>query len=197
MKVLVLAENPRHDQYILKPVIERVFSDLGRSARVDVLHDPRLDSASRVLDSAILGDIVQENPMEDLFVLVVDRDCDREHNASKAAQRESDFAGKLLACVAIEEVEVWMLALHRDAILEKGGRVAWTEVRADCDPKERFAVPLLEQRGWSTGPGKGRKRAMRELGSSWRGLLDVCDEVRELKEKIDRWLCTTRRLPAP
>ena len=32
-----------------------------------------------------------------------------------------------------------------------------------------------------------RERAMRELGRNWRGFLDVCGEVRELKDAIARW----------
>ncbi len=93
--------------------------------------------------------------------------------------REAEHPGRLLACLAVEEVEVWMLALHRDAL---GGR--WPEVRADCDPKERYADPFLREKGWLTEVGHGRKRAMRELPSRWGSLLSVCPELAELRERL-------------
>jgi hypothetical protein len=55
VKVLVVPEDPSLDQYILKPVVERIFSDLGRSPRVAVLSNPRLRGVSQALDSAILA----------------------------------------------------------------------------------------------------------------------------------------------
>jgi hypothetical protein len=36
--------------------------------------------------------------------------------------------------------------------------------------------------------GKGRKRAMRDLGAGFRGLLKVCPELAELKTAIQAWL---------
>lgn len=75
-----------------------------------------------------------------------------------------------------------MLALHR-AELSAG----WQEVRAECDPKERFAEPFLQSKGWG-GPGGGRKRAMRDLGQGWTGLLAVCPELSELKQRVAAWL---------
>ena len=76
-----------------------------------------------------------------------------------------------------------MLALHRQEL-----RVPWSEVRAHRDPKEAYAEPFLRQKKWNVGPGGGRKRAMRELGRSWSGLLQVCPELTELKDRIAAWL---------
>lgn len=129
-----------------------------------------------------MAGIVRDNPMEDLFILMVDRDCDRLGNTTKAATRVEEHPGRVLACLACEEVEVWMLALHRKQI-----GVPWTTVRGECDPKERFADPFIASRGWAALVGRGRKRAMRELGASWQGLLQVCPELRELHERIGTW----------
>ena len=179
MKVLIIVEDPTLDQYIAKPVIEQLFDDLGRKARVDVLTDPHLRGIDQALDPQIVREIVADNPMEDLFVLLVDRDCNRFHSEQRAAEREGDHAGKLVFGLALQELEVWMLALHRDELRE-----SWNEVREHCDPKEAYAEPFLQAQGWSREVGKGRKRAMRSLATQWQGLLTVCPEVQALKAKI-------------
>jgi hypothetical protein len=37
LKVLVAPEDPTLDQYVLKPIVERLFADLGKTPRVLVL----------------------------------------------------------------------------------------------------------------------------------------------------------------
>lgn len=180
MKMLVIPEDPTFDQYILEPVVERLFQDLEIPARIDVLRDPHLRGVDEALAS--VGDIVAENPMVDLFLLIVDRDCDRQSNTARVARCQGEHAAKLIATCAREEVETWMLALHRKKL-----PVGWSEVRGECDPKERYAEPFLVQQGWSGGVGRGRKRAMRELGKSYRGLLKACPEISELRSRIADW----------
>ena len=87
MKVLIIPEDPTHDPHIIKPIIQALFDDLGRKAWVDVLREPRLRGTSDALDAATIAAIVAENEMIDLFLLVVDRDCNRDGNDSKAAAR--------------------------------------------------------------------------------------------------------------
>jgi hypothetical protein len=118
------------------------------------------------------------NPMIDLFLVLVDRDgvATREQVAEA---REAEHAGRLLVCLAIEEIEVWMLALHRPALGQR-----WPDVRAERDPKERYAEPFLEQRAPKGSKGRGRAWAMRELGQGYRGVLDVCEELKELRDRI-------------
>ena len=76
MKVLVIPEDFRNDQYILKPLFSRLFRELtGRSVRVEVCQDPLLGGVSEALKSDILADVVQQyDGMTDVFVLCVDRD---------------------------------------------------------------------------------------------------------------------------
>lgn len=182
MKVLIIPEDPTNDSFIIKPVIEAILADLGRRARVDMLRDPQLRGTSDALDTAMVKRIVEENPMEDLFVLVVDRDCNRKGTESKAQARATEHEGRLLACVARQEVEVWMLALHAEKI-ERPFR----EVREECDPKELFAEPLLDRLGPRVGPGAGRKAAMRALAGNIRSLMARCDELGGLRAQIDAW----------
>lgn len=179
MKVLIIPEDPTHDQYILKPIVERLFAQLGRSARIQVLWNPRLRSVEQALDPKNLEEIVDDHPMIDLFLVMVDRDGDQERRPAQARNRETTFEGRLLVCLAIEEVEVWMLALHRDAIAER-----WREIRSEPHPKERFADPFLEAHAPRPAPGGGRKWAMRELAGQWQGLLRLCEELAELERRI-------------
>lgn len=181
MKVLVIPEDQQLDQYILKPVLEMLFADLGLKARLSILPEPRLRGATAALDRDIVGGIVRDNPMEDLFLLIVDRDCNRTNHEALAKQRQLEHPKKLIACLAWQEVEVWMLALYKDRL-----GVSFTEVRAECDPKERFADPLLNELG-REGPGQGRKNAMRALRKKWQSLRGTCPELNELAATIDAW----------
>lgn len=183
MKVLVIPEDQALDQYVVKPIVEAMFEDLGLRARVDVLPEPRLRGASDALDKEVVATIVADNPMEDLFLLLVDRDCDREGNESRAAERQAEHEGRLVACVARQEVEVWLLALYA-----KDLGAAWKAVRAHCDPKEEWAEALLQKLDpGGVGPGRGRKKAMRALKGQFRALLSRCPELVELRDAVKAW----------
>ena len=186
MKVLIIPEDPALDQHILKPIVERIFKDLGKTARVEVLQNPRLRGVAQALDKKQVDDIVDNYSMHDLFLLMVDNDCDESH-ASLATQRVREHEGRLIACLAKEEVEVWMLALHRDYLKKELG-VGVREVREHCDPKEAFAEPFLRRLSGQPLLGGGRKKAMRAAEKSWRGLFSVCEELDQLKNDIQAWL---------
>jgi hypothetical protein len=191
MKVLVIPEDPTLDQHILRPVVERIFADLRTKARIEVLTEPHLRGIGQALDQQIIADIIADNRMINLFILAIDRDCDRFGNEAKALARVADHPTRLIACLAHQEVEVWPMALHRDAL-----GASWQEVREHCDPKERFWDPFVAKKGWIDQLGHGRKRAMRDLSGNWRGLLTVCPEIAELKDKIADWLRTRPESPA-
>lgn len=155
-------------------MVQRIFDDLQRRVRLDVLRDPHLRGIRDVTTQ--LQDIVADNTTVDLFVVVVDNDCGRENNQERI-RAAADGNPRIVTCCAMEEVEIWLLALHRERL------GSWQEVRADCDVKEHHAMPLLAVLDQG-GPGHGRKAAMRHLGQHWKGLLEVCGEVRELKDAI-------------
>jgi hypothetical protein len=187
LRVLVIPEDPTNDQHVLKPICERLFQELGRPARIDVLHDPHLRGVTEALDAEVVRSIVDENPMIQLFLLLVDRDGRPDRpagNTDRAATREREHAGKLLACLAIEEVEVWLLALHEDIDAN------WQDVRSEPDPKERFFDPFVTKKGWTGEVGGGRKKAMRVLAARWRRLLDRCSELADLEARLRSWLET-------
>jgi hypothetical protein len=189
VKVLVIPEDPRLDQYILKPIIERIFADLQKSPRVTVLSNPRLRGVAEALDAAILADIVATYPMNDLFLVLVDRDG-VEARQDLARVRETEHSGRLLVCLAIEEIEVWMLAIHSENL-----DVPWREVREEVHPKERFAHPFLAERAPKLDPGRGRAWAMRAIAGQWRGVLERCPELKELRRRIELQLSDGLRMP--
>ena len=187
LQVLVLSEDPTLDQHILKPIVEKLFDDLGRRARV-VVHEPprgRSRGVDKALDRQNLESIFEDFPFVRLFILLVDRDCHPTRTAAVEAIVQ-EHADRLVACLAVEEVEVWMLALHRADL-----GAPWTEVRKECHPKERFATPFLKKRGWTMELGRGRRRAMQDLGAQWAGLLQVCPDIARLRDELTVFLTKT------
>ena len=92
MNVLVIPEDFRKDQYILKPLFRRLFQDLGRpSARVAVCQDPLLGGIGEALKSERLVEIVERyDGMTDLFILCVDRDGEMHRRRRWSTRRRSD-----------------------------------------------------------------------------------------------------------
>jgi hypothetical protein len=128
VKVLVIPEDPMLDQYILKPVVERLFADLGLATLIEVLWNPRLRSVNQALDASVVRHIVDTYSMIDLFLLIVDRDAD-EHRTNRVRMRETEHPGRLLACLAVEEVEVWMLHSTATDCHHRGRRSAASVIR--------------------------------------------------------------------
>ena len=188
MKVMVIPEDPTHDQHILKPIVKRIFKDLNTSARIEVLQDPHLGSVSQALDKDILASILDQRRMFNLFLLMVDRDCELGRETQLKARLDEANAGAekvMLGCLAIEEIEVWALALHQG---ELGAR--WkSEVRKECHPKEVYFDPLVREKSWQESLGKGRAEAMKVLpGPNWRSLKSLCPELEKLQGEIAEWL---------
>ena len=155
MNVLVISEDSRNDQYILKPLFERLFRSIEKPhAHVQICCDPVLGGVGQALKSTRIGEIVdQYKGMTDIFILCVDRDGD-EGRRARLDDIEIGFGndGAFHAVNAWEEIETWVLAGLK---LPKGWR--WKDVRAEVHVKERYFGPLAGMRGVSDGPGGGRK----------------------------------------
>jgi hypothetical protein len=186
---MIIPEDSTLDRYVLQPIVQHIFEDLGRKAYVEVFQGSKVRGIDKALDPEFVAGIISDREaMFDLFLLLVDRDCNDgrrsgRNNVEMARQREAESRNRLLACLAEEEIEVWMLALHRDELDAR-----WSDVRQDCHPKEQYADVFLKKKGWLSTLGKGRKKAMEGLGSKWQGLLQVCPELDDLKQRIGLWL---------
>lgn len=191
MRVAILAEDFRNDQYILKPLCEAMMAALGRPAsKVVVITDPAFRGIGDVLRRDRLQRALDLNRgMFDLFLLIVDRDGDPKRQASISAVEtwasEQLGAGKcFLGAMAFQEVEVWALAAQR-------GSWKWAELRAEPHPKERYFVPFAEQRGLSDEPGGGRVTLGREAAKAYNRVRRLCPEdVAALEARVERFLRT-------
>ena len=76
MKVLVIPEDFRKDQYLLRPIIAAMLAQLGKQrAKVVVLTDPLLGGVERALNVSEIKSVIDRyQGMVDLFLLCVDRD---------------------------------------------------------------------------------------------------------------------------
>ena len=76
MNVVVIPEDFRNDQYILKPLFTRLFRSIGvPSVSVWVCNDPLLGGIGEALKFERLSEIVDRRQgWADIFILCVDRD---------------------------------------------------------------------------------------------------------------------------
>ena len=167
MKVLVIPEDFRNDQYILKPIFVRLFRSIGRpNAKIRICGDPLLGGVVEALKPDRISEIVEQyQGMIDIFILCVDRD-----GSKGRRQRLDEIESKLdtqqtfLAENAWEEIETWVLA----GVVNLPANWNWQTVRAEIHVKEVYFKPLVDQRNLSDAPGGGRKplaeEAARRIG---------------------------------
>ena len=76
MNVLIIPEDFRNDQFILKPLFEQLLCSMGKqNARVRVCQDPLLGGIGEAMKSERIAEIVERyDGITDIFVLCVDRD---------------------------------------------------------------------------------------------------------------------------
>lgn len=113
MNVLVIPEDFRKDQYILRPILEAMFTKLGKPAIVSVLMDPLIGGIDQALNRQLLQQVVEDNKWYvDLFLLCVDRDGEssRRHTLDDLEQHVNTLLGApkfMIAENAWQELEVW------------------------------------------------------------------------------------------
>ena len=174
MRVLVIPEDFRHDQYILKPLFKRLFSDMGKgNARIRVCQDPLLGGVGEALKSDRIQEVVdQHDGMTDIFILCVDRDgIPERRNRLNLIEAEFGSSRVFLAENAWEEIETWVLAG-----LELPARWSWAAVRAEIQVKEAYFDRLADQRGIADGLGGGRKVLGEEAARRISAIRQKCSE---------------------
>lgn len=155
MRALVVPEDFRNDQYVLKPLFIRLFKDLGwPRPKVDICTDPLLGGVNEALKSERIAEVVrQHGGMTDIFILCVDRDgvTGRRRRLDEIEKEFGSGDRAFLAENAWEEIETWALAG-----LDLPGKWRWREVRAEIHVKERYFDELARLRGLIGEPGGGR-----------------------------------------
>lgn len=175
MRVLVIPEDFRNDQYILKPLFVQLFKKIRASrAKVRVCQDPPLRGVTEALKvSRIQGIVELYDGTTDIFVLCVDRDG-KEGRRERLDQLEQEFgvAGRVfLAENAWEECETWALA---GLILPPEWK--WSEIRAEVDVKERYFDRLAVIREVERSEGGGRKILGAEAARNLKAIRQKCPE---------------------
>jgi hypothetical protein len=144
MKVLVIPEDFRKDQYMLLPIIKEMLSRVGKPhANVQVCKDPLLGGVEQAMNWEKLREILDRyRGMVDLFLLCVDRDGQQGRrtaldNLEAKAASVLPSRRKFIAENAWQEIEVWVLAGHD---LPKNW--IWGDIRAELNPKETYFLPF-------------------------------------------------------
>ena len=184
MNVLVIPEDFRMDQYILKPVFERLFRSFGRrQARVQVCSDPLLGGVGEALSTKRLSEIMgRYQGMIQVFILCVDRDG-KAGRRTRLDRIESALGDgrTFLAENAWEELETWALAG-----LTLPSDWNWADVRAEIHVKERYFEPLAVHRGVADGPGGGRKVLGKEAARRIPAIRRKCpDDFDALAQRLE------------
>lgn len=193
MKILVIPEDFRYDQYVLEPIITAVMKAVGKpNAKVEICRQPLLGGIRKALKwSNQLEIINQYKYRTDLFLLCVDRDNDLERerdlrNLERLAALDLAKNSRkqlFLAVQAEQELEVWVLA-GQDLPKEW----AWKDIRAERDPKEKYFVPFATQRGLAAERDEGREILSKEAAGRYERIKQLCSEVADPEERIRTWL---------
>ena len=188
MKVLAIPEDFRKDQYLLKPILVRLFRTLGKSnARITVCQDPLLGGVGEALKSERLREVVERYPMVDVMILCVDRDgqTGRRQRLDRIEEELSGQNTAFLAQCAWEELETWVLAgLNLPVDWQ------WADVRKEVNVKEVYFDDLARQRGVADGPGGGRKHLGEEAAGRVAVIRQKCPEdfdhlARRIESEVD------------
>ncbi|MYE12343.1 MAG: hypothetical protein F4X99_11950 [Gammaproteobacteria bacterium] len=186
MNVLVIPEDFRKDQYLLKPLFRRLLRELGRpNAHVAVCQDPLLGGVAEALNSARVADVVARyDGMTDVFILCVDRDGQvGRRERLDLLEQEFDDGRVFIAENAWEELETWTLAG-----LNLPSEWLWSEVRAEVSVKERYFDVLAKRRGVSDSPGGGRKPLGEEASPRISAIRQKCPDFDNLARRLQRVL---------
>lgn len=178
-KVLVIPEDPTNNGYILKPLVEAILADAGKSAaKVDVLTNPKLNGYDHAL-KAIKEELPDRYGHWDLWIFIPDGDL---ASAEAMANLERELGQKgitLLSCPAQPEVEIYACAPYRAEI--EGG---WNAARQDVRMKEDVFRPLLEKHGDERRAGAGRDLMISEALKNLPLLFQLCPELKALRDRI-------------
>ena len=174
MKVLIIPEDFRNDQYILKPLFSRLFRTFDRSSvHIRVCQNPLLGGVGEALKSERLAEIVERYQGEiDIFILCVDRDGDT--NRRQTLDRiELEFREEraFFAENAWEELETWALAG-----LDLPPDWNWADVRAEVSVKERYFDELAKRRSVADAPDGGRRALGEEAARNIPAIRRKCPE---------------------
>ena len=153
MNVLIIPEDFRNDQYILKPLFDRIVK-ARPSVHIRICQNPLLGGVREALKFERIAEVMDMyEGMVDVFILCVDRDGEvgRRQRLDDIEARFGQTSTFLAEC-AWEEIETWALA---GLVLPNEWN--WAQVREEVHVKEVFFDELARFRGLSGTRDRGRK----------------------------------------
>ena len=190
MNVLVIPEDFRKDQYILRPLVQAMMAALGKPhANVRVCQDPLLGGISQSMDWQNIEDILDRyRGMIQIFLLMVDRDGDAGRRAALdfLEKRAANYHGETTATILLsehawQEVEVWALAACEDL----PGEWKWNEIRAEVDLKEQYFDRYVSAHGLTNEPAQGRVSLGARIAGKYPRVKTLCKEdVDALEQRL-------------
>lgn len=189
MRILVIAEDYRRDQYLLKPILQAMLVKLGKPrAKIGFCRQPAIQGVSQALNWDMLAKVIdQHRGMIDLFLLCVDRDGNpnRRTVLNELEQKAVPWLSTtqvLLAENAWQEVEVWALAGQAD--LPPAWQ--WHTIRQEPHPKELYFDPYRNQRSnLPLGDIPQLKALGQEAGRRYDRIRQLCPEdIQQLEQRI-------------
>ena len=177
--VLVIAEDPIWNGYILKPLTKALLTDAGKpAARVELLTSPRIrgyDHALTIIRKKLPGGY----DFFDLWLFFPDADRATPDAMRRLKEDVASDGITLLCCPAQPEVEIYACVGFRDDLQE-----SWDAIREHPRMKEAVFQPLLERQGWSDRVGGGRREMIERSLRNRRLFYQLCPETKRLREEI-------------
>jgi hypothetical protein len=187
-RVLIIPEDPTYNGYILKPLVERLLAEAGKpQAKVVLLTNPKVGGIEEA-KAAIRGRLVDAYRHLDLWLFLPD--ADRARGLEELEKDAAEQGVRLFCCAARPEVEVWLLAGHRDKL-----GLPWPEVVQHPRLKEDVFEPFLAKYGDARRASGGRDLLMKDPLANYRGLLRLCPELAELEARVKELKTVARSLP--
>jgi hypothetical protein len=186
VKIAVACEDPTNDQFIIRPVLERLCAHLGRPrAKIFTITNPHTRGFNDLRDQAC-GIMSRYGALAAAVVFVIDVDCDdgRTGRINKPLRFRNtvshcSYAEKALIVAAVQELEVWALWGVRGDL----GAV-WDIVRDNCDPKETFFEPQLTREDKRSADGGRGRLVGASLQAGWPSLAGGCPELAQLADEL-------------
>ena len=181
VRVLVIAEDPTWNGYILKPLTKALLADVGRpAARVELLTSPRLQGYDQAR-KAIPDELPHRYAFFDLWLFFPDAD---RANPDREQWLEEKLASRgitLFCCPAQPEVEIYACVGFRDDLNEP-----WKAIREHPHMKEEVFQPLLERQRATGRVGGGRREMIARSLGNLELLYRLCPETKHLRDRIAR-----------
>ena len=177
-QILLIQEDPKYNGYIVKPLIEKMLKELGKSsAKLKTFESSYIRGYENVKKE--IPSIIERYRHYNLFLFLPDADGkDKTKEFLQMKKKANKIDTNLICCAAKEEIEVWLLAGHLDKLEDN-----WETIRNDVQVKENILEPFLIQHG-DKSAGGGRERLMEETLKNYNGLLTRCPELKDLQEQI-------------